>query len=133
MSINKFKAEGQNDEPRLIGELIVEFLHSDEPLATALRQAIGDGKLPQTAEVINKVTMQQKPETIDDWVTGEDVMQLLHISPRTMQTLRDNGTLPFSKIGNKIFYRNEDVLKVLHDNYTMRRLKNPNGYGAERV
>ena len=37
----------------------------------------------------------------------------LNISPRTLQTLRDNGTLPFSQINHKIFYKPEDVQGIV--------------------
>ena len=39
--------------------------------------------------------------------------QLLRISPRTLQTLRDNGTLAYSQIGHKIFYKPEDVQSIV--------------------
>ena len=29
---------------------------------------------------------------LDDWLDNQDVCQMLNISPRTLQTLRDNGT-----------------------------------------
>jgi hypothetical protein len=65
------------------------------------------------------------PDTpLEDWLDNQDVMQALHISPRTLQTLRSNGTLPFSRIGNKIYYRRQDILKTLSDNYTMYKIKN---------
>ena len=34
-------------------------------------------------------------------------------SPRTLQTLRDNGTLAYSQIGHKIFYKPEDVQRIV--------------------
>ena len=37
----------------------------------------------------------------DAWIDGQDVMMALHISKRTLQTLRDNGTLPYSRINGK--------------------------------
>jgi len=58
----------------------------------------------------------------DDWVDGYVVMKMLNISPRTLQTLRSNGTLPFSRIGNKLFYRKSDILKILSHNYTMLKI-----------
>ena len=39
--------------------------------------------------------------------------QILNISPRTLQTLRDNGTLAFSQINHKVYYKPEDVKKIL--------------------
>ena len=68
--------------------------------------------------------MQQKIKgELSDWIDNQDVMQALHISPRTLQTLRSNGILPFSRIGNKIYYRRQDILKILSDNYTMYKIK----------
>nr|WP_229028067.1 helix-turn-helix domain-containing protein [Bacteroides clarus] len=37
----------------------------------------------------------------------------MNVSPRTLQTLRDNGKLPYSQIQHKIFYKLEDVEALL--------------------
>ena len=65
----------------------------------------------------------QTEASLRDWLDNQDVMQTLRISPRTLQTLRTNGTLPFSRIGNKLYYRKQDILKILNDNYTMYKIK----------
>ena len=57
---------------------------------------------------------------LEDWLDNQDVMLYLHISPRTLQTLRSNGTMPFSRIGNKIYYRRADIQHLLDNNYTAR-------------
>jgi len=41
------------------------------------------------------------------------VKKLLGISPGTLQNLRINGTLPFTKIGGVILYDYEDIQKML--------------------
>lgn len=64
------------------------------------------------------MTTNNNFEEWEDWVDAQDVMQKLHISVRTLQTLRTNGTLPFSRIGGKLYYRISDILKVLNKNYT---------------
>ncbi len=66
--------------------------------------------------------------SLEEWIDGQEVMLALHISPRTLQTLRSNGILPYSRIGNKIYYLQRDILKILSDNYTMRKIK---GYESE--
>lgn len=48
-----------------------------------------------------------------EWLDNQDVCMLLNISPRTLQTLRDNGTLAYSQINHKIYYKPEDVEKAL--------------------
>jgi carbamoylphosphate synthase small subunit len=50
---------------------------------------------------------------LGDWLDNQDVCQILNISPRTLQTLRDNGTLAFSQINHKVYYKPEDVKKIL--------------------
>lgn len=62
--------------------------------------------------------------SLEDWIDSQDVMQALHISPRTLQTLRSNGTLPYSRIGKKIYYRRQDIIKILSDNYTLNKIRN---------
>ena len=44
---------------------------------------------------------------------SQDVCLRLNISPRTLQTLRDNGKLPYSQIQHKIFYKPGDVEALL--------------------
>ena len=35
-----------------------------------------------------------------DWLDNQDVCQMLNISPRTLQTIRNNGTLAYSQIAS---------------------------------
>lgn len=57
------------------------------------------------------------------WIDGQDVMLALKISKRTLQTLRDSGILPFSRINGKFYYKVADLEKLLESNYS-RNLKN---------
>jgi len=54
---------------------------------------------------------------IEDWFDNQGVMQILHISSRTLQNLRSNGSLPYSRIGNKIYYLRQDIIKILSTHY----------------
>ena len=54
---------------------------------------------------------------LEDWIDSCAVIHLLHISSRTLQTLRTNGTIPYSRINNKIYYRRQDIQQILADNY----------------
>ena len=51
---------------------------------------------------------------LGDWLDNQDVCQMLNISPRTLQTLRDNGTLAYSQINRKVYYKPKDVEKILY-------------------
>ena len=51
---------------------------------------------------------------LGEWLDNQDVCQILNISPRTLQTLRDNGTLAYSQINRKVYYKPKDVERILH-------------------
>jgi hypothetical protein len=50
------------------------------------------------------------------WLKSNEVRKLLKISPGTLQNLRINGTLRFTKVGSIIYYKQEDIDKVLEGN-----------------
>ena len=47
------------------------------------------------------------------WLKNEDVKKILNVSNGTIQNLRVNGSLPFTKIGGLYFYKQEDIEKML--------------------
>jgi len=51
------------------------------------------------------------------WLDIQEVCQLLKISKRTLQSYRDNGILPFSQIGGKIYFRASDIEAHLNRHY----------------
>ena len=81
-------------------------------LLVALSQEVRD--LKTRIELLNATRVENLKNT---WVDNQDVMQMLHISPRTLQTLRSNGTIPYSKIRGKFYYKVSDIEKLLQDNY----------------
>lgn len=50
---------------------------------------------------------------LKDWLDNQDVCQILGISKRTLQSYRENGLLPYSRVEHKIRYAPEDVQKLL--------------------
>ena len=53
-------------------------------------------------------------KSLNRWLDNQDVCQILSISKRTLQTYRDNGTLAYTQINHKIFYKPEDVETVIN-------------------
>jgi hypothetical protein len=47
------------------------------------------------------------------WLKSNEVRKLLNISPGTLQNLRINGTLSFTRIGSIIYYKADDINKLL--------------------
>ena len=50
---------------------------------------------------------------LGEWLDNQNVCQMLNISPRTLQTLRQNGTLAYSQIEHKTYYKPEDVERII--------------------
>lgn len=49
------------------------------------------------------------------WVNGIEVRKMLGISPGTLQNLRVNGTLRYTKVGGSIFYKLSDIEGMLEE------------------
>ena len=61
-----------------------------------------------TVEVINN--------HLEDWVDKQILLETLHISNRTLQTLRTKKQISFSRIGCKILYYLPGILTLLEQN-----------------
>ena len=53
-------------------------------------------------------------KSLHRWLDNQDVCRILNISKRTLQTYRDNGILAYTQINHKIYYKPEDVEKVIN-------------------
>lgn len=60
-----------------------------------------------------KALMQPGQGQSKQWLKSVEVRKLLNISPGTLQNLRINGTLRYTKIGGMMYYKLEDIHKVL--------------------
>ena len=60
---------------------------------------------------------RQEDVSLKKWLDNQDVCDVLGISKRTLQTYREKGLLPFSRIRHKIFYKPEDVGKLLQSSH----------------
>lgn len=63
-----------------------------------------------------KEIINSKPQQSKQWLKSNEVRKLLNISPGTLQNLRINGTLTYTKIGGIIYYDNTDIDKLLNGN-----------------
>lgn len=69
---------------------------------------------------IEYLTKSARGQLENMWLDNQDLMQLLHISIRTMQKLRSHGILPYSKINGKVYYRASDIKNLLNIHYIIR-------------
>ncbi len=72
-------------------------------------------------EVFQKTRLEKFKEA---WIDGQEVMLALHISKRTLQSLRDSGVLPYSRINGKFYYKLSDIENILESNYSILKSGN---------
>ena len=79
------------------------------------------------AEIITKEDLQQfkvellqelkqfvkQPSPTKEWLKSYEVKKLLKISSGTLHALRAKGILRYTKIGGLLYYKNEDLVKVM--------------------
>ena len=86
-------------------DLIIFERKAFEEFATKIEQFI--------LRVSNSPVVKNGKKKTNNWLDHQDVCQRLKISKRTLQTLRDNGTLAYTKIGNRTYYLPEDVDSII--------------------
>ena len=63
-----------------------------------------------------KEILKASPQQTKQWLKSKEVRKLLNISPGTLQTLRINKTLSYTKIGGILYYDSTDINKLLSAN-----------------
>ena len=82
---------------------------------TALKEEEFNELKQQIAEIREAVLTKKQQEVVYD---NQDVMQLLKVSQRTLATWREDGTIKYSKIGAKIYYKPEHIQQMLDKGLT---------------
>jgi hypothetical protein len=67
-------------------------------------------------EEIKTLLSTKQSTTQKPWLKSADVRKMLSISDGTLQTLRINGTIPYTKIGGAIYYAYDDIVKLMEEN-----------------
>ena len=80
----------------------------------------------QTLQPMQTMQSQEAAEQLtplSEWHDNYEVMEMFHISARTLQTLRSNGKLPFAKMGGRCYYKERDLQRLMDESYRDSRIK----------
>ena len=81
--------------------------------------AIEEEALDSLLEKINELTQDinhWNDNTFhDNWIENTELCKLLDLSSRSLQNYRQRGILGFSTIGRKIYYKIEDIKKLIEE------------------
>lgn len=75
------------------------------------------GKLNRLSDRVNEILHKREEKRLSRWMDNQEVCQQLRISPRTLQTLRDNGMVAYYQLGGKILYKESDIEKMVMSGY----------------
>ena len=65
---------------------------------------------------LRKASEERRPMIGEErYLTGEEVCTRLHLSPRTLQTLRDRRQIPFTVLGNRLLLYPESGIRAILD------------------
>lgn len=76
--------------------------------------------LSDIKSLLDKKQDKVPPVQQSEWIKSHQVQRLLGISPGTLQNLRVNGTIPYTKVGGVLFYKKADIQHILESNMRNR-------------
>ena len=81
-------------------------------------------------ELITEITQlfEKKIPLQKKWLKSYEVRKLLNMAPGTLQMLRNNKTIPYTKIGTMYYYAMEDIQQVMEKNRIRWWHGNEKGY-----
>jgi len=75
-----------------------------------MKQFINNENLTKTSPISN-----------NNWLTIEDVIRILNVSRRTLQSYRDKRLIPYYQVGRKILFKNTDIDDFLERHHVKAR------------
>jgi hypothetical protein len=78
-------------------------------------------KLEELTKKVNSISeaLENNPKFQSEWINKERSMRILECSERSLQSLRDEGRLHFTKPlgGSKFFYLRKEVMDLFEANF----------------
>ena len=67
---------------------------------------------------ITEVLLKYEHISLNKWIKSKEVMDKLGISPGTLQNMRNNKTIPWTKLEGNLYYDEEKINKILEERET---------------
>ena len=67
-------------------------------------------------EIIKEINSGNNSQMQKKWLRSKEVIKILGISPGTLQNMRINGSIPFTRLGSTLFYDWGEIQRILEDN-----------------
>ena len=86
-----------------------------------------DNKITAIADYIFNRLEAEKPNEDDMWVDSYEVCTFLKISEKTLQRLRVSGTIAYSNIRGRYFYKVSEIRRMLEERLVKSNKENKQG------
>ena len=70
-------------------------------------------RIRQLSNEIENFREKLKVKEKNKWLDSQDVCLALDISKRSLQLYRDNGTIHYTSLGGKFYYKETDIDEIL--------------------
>lgn len=70
-------------------------------------------KIDRISNKLDTLDLKSNDGFKDKWYVTEEVCNILNVSRRTLQNMRDKQTIKFKKTGKKIYYKASDIEEYL--------------------
>ena len=67
-------------------------------------------------KAITAVLFKYERISLDKWIKSKEVMEKLGISPGTLQNMRNNKSIPWTKLEGNLYYDEEKINAILEEN-----------------
>jgi len=67
-------------------------------------------------EIIKEINSGNNSQMQKKWLRSKEVIKILGISPGTLQNMRINGSIPFTRLGSTLFYDWGEIQRILEGN-----------------
>jgi hypothetical protein len=106
----EMKADYLQNRPKYIDPNEIPF---DEKIEVEIQ------KIKQLSLSLEEVKSKTNPKSLllEPYMDNHEFIMLMKISKRTAQTWRESGLVPYSQIGNKVYYKVADIERLLNINY----------------
>ena len=64
----------------------------------------------------NSGAQKKEADTLKPWKSNREAQVFYGLSKSTLQRYRNNGTLAYSKVGGRVYYRRADMVRLLEEN-----------------
>jgi len=89
---------------------MLTYIPTKEELVTTVSRAVEQAVTQRLPEIIKRAARK-------DYYTIPEVCEMLGVSRRHLQYLRDSGQLSYVKTGRKIYFKTEDLETFFDENY----------------